>query len=206
MAQYSLSIHPVCANIDRAKFPPSPFKNISVIVIFWLPENNNNKLYQFCDSYSGFVTRLTWRVPLEQELLTLPEHLGSPPVFSGVHATRSVVFLCMLCRSLFVFYPYYFGHCVVCPSLIYGFWLPLWYLYGFWLPLWYLYGFWLPLWYLYGFWLPLWYLYGFWLPLWYLYGFWLPLWYLYGFWLPLWYLYGFWLPLWYLYGFCLQSQ
>ena len=22
----------------------------------------------------------------------------------------------------------YFGHCIVCPSLLYGFWLPLWYL------------------------------------------------------------------------------
>jgi hypothetical protein len=42
------------------------------------------------------------------------------------------------------------GHCIVCHSSIYGFWLPLWYLvvivlcvillstYGFWLPLWYL--------------------------------------------------------------------
>jgi ABC-type amino acid transport system permease subunit len=26
------------------------------------------------------------------------------------------------------FCPFYFGHCVVCPSLIYWFWLPLWYL------------------------------------------------------------------------------
>ena len=26
------------------------------------------------------------------------------------------------------FYPFTFGHCVVCPSLIYSFWLPLWYL------------------------------------------------------------------------------
>jgi hypothetical protein len=32
-------------------------------------------------------------VPLvEQELLTLPEHLRSSPVFSGVHVTRSLVF------------------------------------------------------------------------------------------------------------------
>jgi hypothetical protein len=43
-----------------------------------------------------------------------------------------------------------FDHCIICPSLIYGFWLPLWYLqafdhciicpsliYSFWLPLWY---------------------------------------------------------------------
>jgi hypothetical protein len=33
---------------------------------------------------TGFVTRLTRRVPLvEQELLTLPEHLSSPPVLVG---------------------------------------------------------------------------------------------------------------------------
>jgi hypothetical protein len=38
------------------------------------------------------VTRLTRQVPLvEQELLTLPEHLSPPPVFSGVRVTRSLV-------------------------------------------------------------------------------------------------------------------
>jgi hypothetical protein len=26
------------------------------------------------------------------------------------------------------FHPFSFGHCIVCPSLIYGFWLPFWYL------------------------------------------------------------------------------
>jgi hypothetical protein len=35
---------------------------------------------------------------------TLPEHLSSPPVFSGVGVTRSLV-LCMFCRSVF-------GYCV----------------------------------------------------------------------------------------------
>jgi hypothetical protein len=51
---------------------------------------------------TGFVTRLTRRVPLvEQEPLILPEHLSSPPVVSGVRVTRSLV----------------------CPFL-----LPLWYL------------------------------------------------------------------------------
>jgi hypothetical protein len=34
---------------------------------------------------TGFVTRVTWQVPLlELELLTLPEHLIWPPVFNGV--------------------------------------------------------------------------------------------------------------------------
>ena len=33
---------------------------------------------------------------MEQELLTLPEHLSSPPVFSEVRVTRSLVFLYIL--------------------------------------------------------------------------------------------------------------
>ena len=41
---------------------------------------------------TGFVTKLTRRMPLvEQELPTLPEHLSSPPVFSGARVTRSLV-------------------------------------------------------------------------------------------------------------------
>jgi len=41
---------------------------------------------------TGFVSRLTRRVPLvKQELLTRLGHLSSPPVFSGVHVTRSLV-------------------------------------------------------------------------------------------------------------------
>ena len=78
---------------------------------------------------TGFVTRLTWRVPLvEQELPTLPEHLSSPPVFSGVRVTRSLVlYVCFVDRCL-SFCTFSFGHCVVYSSSIYGFWLPLWYL------------------------------------------------------------------------------
>ena len=81
---------------------------------------------------------------VEQEWLTLPKHLTSPPVFSGVCVAQSLVFCVVFCRSLFVLflltivfsvlqftdsdYPLVsFGHWVVCP-LIYRFWLPLWYL------------------------------------------------------------------------------
>ena len=60
---------------------------------------------------------------MEQELLTLPEHLSSHPVFSGVHVTRSLVLcVCIVDRCL-SFCPFSFAHCVAC-SLIYGFWLP----------------------------------------------------------------------------------
>ena len=65
--------------------------------------------------------------PEEKELLTLPEHRSSSPVFSGVRVTRSwVLYVCLVDRFL-PFCPFSFGHCAVCPS-IYGFWLPLWYL------------------------------------------------------------------------------
>jgi hypothetical protein len=55
-----------------------------------------------------FVTRLARRVPLvEQELLIFPEQLSSPPVFSGVRVTRSLV-LCVCfvdhCVLLFFFF------------------------------------------------------------------------------------------------------
>ena len=69
--------------------------------------------------------RVTRWVPLvEQELLTLPEHLSSPPVFSGVCITRSLgLYVCFVNRCLSIC-SFSFGHCVVRPSLIYGFWLP----------------------------------------------------------------------------------
>ena len=77
---------------------------------------------------TGFVTRLTRRVPLvEQGLLTLPEQLRSPQVFSQVRVTRSLALCVCFVDHCVSFCHLSFGHCVVCPS-IYGFWLPLWYL------------------------------------------------------------------------------
>jgi hypothetical protein len=53
---------------------------------------------------SGFVTRLTRRVPLvEQELRTLSEHLSSPPIFGEVRVTRSLVCnFFMFCHILLI--------------------------------------------------------------------------------------------------------
>jgi hypothetical protein len=57
---------------------------------------------------------------VEQELLTLPEHLSSPPVFSGVRVTRSLVlYVCVVDRCL-SFCTFSFGHCVVGSSSIYS--------------------------------------------------------------------------------------
>jgi hypothetical protein len=75
---------------------------------------------------TGFVTRLTRRVSLvEQELLTLPEHMNSTLVFSGVRVTRSLALCVFFVDRCLSFCTFSFGHCVVCPSSIYGFWLPL---------------------------------------------------------------------------------
>jgi hypothetical protein len=54
---------------------------------------------------TGFVTRLTRRVSLvEQELLTLPEHMSSPLVFNGVRVTRSLVLcVCFVNRPFVLF-------------------------------------------------------------------------------------------------------
>ena len=63
---------------------------------------------------------------VEQEPFTLPEHLHSLQVFTGIRVTWSLVFMCFVDRCL-SFCPFYFGHCVVCSS-IYKFWFPFWYL------------------------------------------------------------------------------
>ena len=89
---------------------------------------------------------------VELRLLTHPEHLSSPPVFSGVRVTQSLVLCVMFWRSLLVLLSFFFwlcwclsfdlrflitlvsdypsgsvGYVGVCSS-IYGFWLPLRYL------------------------------------------------------------------------------
>ena len=84
-----------------------------------------NNSWSFPHSWliTGFVTRLTRRVSLvEQGLLTLPEQLSSSR-FSGVRVTRSLVlYACFVDRCLSSC-TFSFGHCVVCSSSIYEFWL-----------------------------------------------------------------------------------
>jgi hypothetical protein len=58
---------------------------------------------------TGFVTRLTRRVPLVgQELLILPEHLSSSPVLKWGSCCSIFSFICMFCRSLFVLLFFFF--------------------------------------------------------------------------------------------------
>jgi len=72
---------------------------------------NTSRSFPHSRLITGFVTRLTRRVPLvEQELHTLPEHPSSSPVFSGVRVTQSLVlYVCFVDRCLsfctFFFWP-----------------------------------------------------------------------------------------------------
>jgi hypothetical protein len=71
-----------------------PFWNIFVTIDHgYVPlVANTSRFFPHSRLITGFVTRLTRRMPLvEQELPTVPEHLNSPTVFSGVRVTRYLV-------------------------------------------------------------------------------------------------------------------
>ena len=77
---------------------------------------------------TGLATRVTRRVAyvgvdVEHEHIHLPEHMSSPPGFSGVRVARSLVSCVLFLDHCLFFCPFSFGHCIVCPLLIYGFWL-----------------------------------------------------------------------------------
>jgi hypothetical protein len=54
-------------------------------------------------------------------------HLLFVAVFSGVRVTRSLVLCACFVDRCLSFCMFSLGHCVICSSSIYGFWLPLWY-------------------------------------------------------------------------------
>jgi hypothetical protein len=97
--------------------------------LYMVPDQSPKQLLPMLLNYSGYAPGLTRRVSLvEQELPTLPEHPSSLPVFSGVRVTRSLVWCVCFVDHCLPFCTFYLGHCVVCSSWIYGFWLPIWYL------------------------------------------------------------------------------
>ena len=78
---------------------------------------------------TGFVIRVTRRVTLvDRELLTLPEHMSSPPVFSRVRVARSLVFCVVFCRSLFVLLSVFFWPLCCLSSYDLRILITIWYL------------------------------------------------------------------------------
>ena len=73
---------------------------------------------------TGFIINVIRRVPdVDQELITLPEHLSSPQVLVRfVLLDHLFSVQCFVDRCL-SFCPFSLGHCVVCHSPFCGFWL-----------------------------------------------------------------------------------
>ena len=71
-----------------------------------------------------FLTRVT--CPVEQEMLTLPEHLNSPLFFCGVRVVQSLLFCVVFCTLLCV--PLSVCHCIVCSLISLVVSSALWYL------------------------------------------------------------------------------
>ena len=109
-------------------------------------------------SYSGYKTSICWQRLLGvqhtehpsmspcSEILSwnkcILECVQDDKIFERLYSNHIfrvnrflVLCVCFVDRYL-SFYPFYCGHCAVCPSLIYEFWLPLWYLQAllFWYP------------------------------------------------------------------------
>ena len=96
---------------------------------FWLA----NRPEMATSDWSDFLT-VDWLTMEHISILLPPDYIlkkQKPLSLREAHeftrcVTRSLVFMCMFCRSLFVLCTFSFGHCVICSSSIYGFWLPLW--------------------------------------------------------------------------------
>jgi hypothetical protein len=72
----------------------------------------------YVSAHDMFLEKPAWCTQKNEKLgnLRFKEHLSSPPVFSGVRVTRSLVLrVCFVDRCL-SFCNFSFGHCVVCPT------------------------------------------------------------------------------------------
>ena len=97
------------------------FNMAKIIHVDWQLWEAYGKYFRSCFHswlITVFVARVTRWVPyVEQELITLPEHTSSLPDISGVYVAQSLVLCVMFCKSLFFLLYFYFGHCIVCPSI-----------------------------------------------------------------------------------------
>ena len=99
---------------------------------FWLMKENKSKTHsnrvsvRKCYVVWKCLINLSWKiVPQYVFVILTPEFT---PSFSEVRVTLSSVLCVNFVDHCLSFCPFSFGHCVVCSSSIYGFWLPLGYL------------------------------------------------------------------------------
>jgi hypothetical protein len=92
---------------------------IPLIRIFTYTGVQHDFHFRWCSCRLAVTRRVS---PMWQELLTIPVHMNSPPFFNVIRVTRSLALcVCFVDRCL-SFCSLTFGHCVVCPFSIFGFW------------------------------------------------------------------------------------
>jgi hypothetical protein len=140
-------------------------KRIYTVTSLNLYSRVNDILYSLALSLFNYLSNMTGASSWTGTT-PLPKHMSSPPVFSGVHVTRSLVLYVMFCRSLFVLfllpivlnvlllftdsdYPFgifwplcclstFYLQILITPLVSFGHCVVCPSIYGFWLPLWYL--------------------------------------------------------------------
>ena len=115
MTWYSCNMDHLVLNNNNHSLTQTYFKTRSMAMsyTFCLGEiqyTPSTKRFLYClISFRSVFFHSTTMQLLEQELLTLPEHMSSPSVFNGGWLVgwggRSLVLCVMFCRSLFVFFP-----------------------------------------------------------------------------------------------------
>jgi flagellar biosynthesis component FlhA len=104
-----------CSAIEQVVFSVSESDNVhantktsTVFAGFWVITQKPliiSEIWQVCILVSNTISMsfnrtVTWQVShMEQELLTLPEHLSSLSVFSGLPVARSLVFCVVFCDN-----------------------------------------------------------------------------------------------------------
>jgi hypothetical protein len=78
-------------------------KRIYTVTSLNLYSRVNDILYSLALSLFNYLSNMTGASSWTGTT-PLPKHMSSPPVFSGVHVTRSLVLYVMFCRSLFVLF------------------------------------------------------------------------------------------------------
>ena len=109
----------------------SSHRNLTVAIMTYLAVTDYmcHKISRICSVHrnhnpilSSFITRFETRAT---ERMPLLEHAKESSVFLSCSVAHSLVFCVVFCRSLLSLRPFSFGHCIVCPSVISGFFITL---------------------------------------------------------------------------------
>ena len=124
LAEFGYSVYDLCYSCSQ-NILFTWLSNLSIVSVPDEGYSRNASCALNLDIYvfiiKGFLTK---SVPLvEQEQLTLPEHLSSLSVFSSIHVTQSVCFLCSVYRLRWSFW-FIFLLDIVLYIFRFFFWLP----------------------------------------------------------------------------------